>query len=102
LPDGDYYVEASAPAFSVDEHVIKIRDITGGLDLMAGTAEYAPTSVQNRSFVFGRFNLSGGPSSIELQHRCQTTKTIDGLGNASDVDFGVNNIFGVVKIWKVG
>jgi len=101
LPDGDYYIEASAPGYSVNQHATKIRDVNGAVDLRIGTAEIAPGGSQTRSFVSGRFTISGGPKPIELRHRSQTSQNTNGFG-IGDIDLGVLNIFSIIKLWKVG
>jgi hypothetical protein len=98
LPAGDYYVEASAPAYAVNRHRTKLQNITAGATLLLGTTEYTQANVQNRSFVFGEFTL-GSSSAIELQHRCSVTVTINGLGVQSG--FGDIEIYSEFKVWKL-
>ena len=85
LPAGTYWIEASAPAFMVNQHQIKVYDITNTADLIIGASQYASVTgvVLNRSFCEGRITLAG-ITVIELQHRCATTRVPDGLGTPSN------------------
>lgn len=100
LPAGTYFIDASCPAISVDNHVAKLRNTTDGADLLVGTVERSESaqSVQSRSFVRGRFTIAG-TKNIELQHRCQTTKSTTGLGDAANV--GVAEVYSEVMIWRI-
>ena len=99
LPAGTYYVEASAPGRAVARHKAKLRDTTGSVDLIHGTSEYVFTAqIGTQSFVQGRFTLSV-TSVLELQHRCSVTLATTGFGVESN--FGVIEIYTVVRIWKV-
>jgi len=120
LEKGVYYAEISAPAFNVNEHVARLADVTDNPGAQAdtvilGTSEFAPdtalwqdsvpagmtvaASAQTRSIVTGRFSLSS-QRTLEIQHRCARTQTLDGFG--SDAGFyEVNNVFTIVKMWKL-
>jgi hypothetical protein len=99
LPAGTYHVEASAPAYGVEEHVVRLYNTTDASLIMPGTAENSnsgsPTTT--RSSLSGRFVLSG-TKNIELQHRCAATKSTTGLGIASSFSA---SILADIKIWKV-
>jgi len=101
LPEGTYYIEASAPAFAVNKHRIKVRDITGAADLIIGTSERSEfgSGVVSSSDACGRFTLSVS-SLIEIQHRCTTTSNTDGFGE--EVNVGPHEVYTDVRIWKVG
>lgn len=122
LEKGTYIVDASCPAFNVNEHVARLADVTddpgdAADTVVLGTSEFAPdtalwrdsipgamsvaSSAQTRSHIKGKFSLSG-TRTLEIQHLCSTTQTVDGFG--SDGDFYVNNtpnVFTVVQMWKV-
>jgi len=99
LQSGKYNIEAYAPAMQVNGHVIKIRDITSSVDIIIGTSGYAATS--------GASNLSKAISDLEVisnttfevQHRCNTTKATNGLGNP--LNFGVDEVYTTIKITKL-
>jgi hypothetical protein len=101
LPSGTYYIHASAGAYSVDRHKLKLRNTTDSSDTLIGTAEQCENAgtVSNRSFVIGRFTI-GAQKTFELQHRCTTTITGNGFGLSST--FGTEiEVYADVQIWKV-
>lgn len=104
LPAGTYYIEASAPAFATQNHVLKLANITDTADTLIGTAEFhqpgndAGEEHYGRSFVRGRFTIAA-EKVFELQHRCLTTKATNGFGSAAN--FGVVEVYADVAIWKV-
>jgi len=101
LPAGTYYMEASAPAHRIGDHRAKLKDITGGVDLLTGTAETISPGAfsQTRSFISGRFTLSVA-SVLEVQHRAENTDADDGFG--ASTGFGPHEFYTDVRIWKVG
>ena len=100
LPSGTYYIHASAPAYGVNAHKIKLRNTTDSSDTIIGTSENtaAVDGVTNHSFVIGRFTITA-QKVFELQHRVQTTLATEGLGVKSN--FSVVEVYADVKIWKV-
>lgn len=120
LERGVYYAEISAPAFNVNEHVARLADVTDdpgaqGDTVILGTTEFAAdtalwmdstnnpmvvaSSGQTRSHVTGRFTLSG-QRTLEIQHRCSNTQTIDGFGS-DGAFYETNNVYTIVKMWQV-
>ena len=97
---GTYRILASAPGNRTNRHKIKLRNITDGADEMIGTSELmqAESWVQSRSFIIGLFTIAD-TKTFEIQHQCQTTRTTDGFGFASN--FGVIEIYTDVQLWKV-
>jgi hypothetical protein len=112
IEPGYYHVEASAPAYRVDKHQTRLRDVTGGSTLLIGSTEMCgrstglliDTYVQTRSFVSGYFATSS-QIDIELQHRCFSTQLADGLGlgiwGPGD-DFGEDECFAKLNIRRIG
>lgn len=100
LPAGDYYFEASAPAFEAGTHRIRLQNITGAATIFYGTSEENGSDRigQTRSFVSGRFTL-GVPSALEVQHRVGASQGGSGHGGANG---WAVEIYTDVKIWKVG
>ena len=99
LSSGKYIIEASATAMQVNGHVIKIRDITNSIDINIGTPVYAASSgASNLSQVISDLEITSN-TTLEVQHRCNTTKATNGLGNP--LNFGVDEIYTQVKITKV-
>jgi len=122
LEAGTYYIEASAPAFNVREHVARLADTTdasGGsaATVVLGTSEYAAdyttwtaddggaghthlisgTASQSRSLVRGRFELLS-QRTLEIQHRCTSTQTTNGFGSAAGF-YETSNVYTQVQMW---
>lgn len=102
LQPGTYHIEGSAPAFRVSEHKSKIRNITDSTDAIIGTVETSGNSdaCSTRSFVADTITISSA-KVFEYQHRCVTTVTTDGFGNAPLSSFGDSEVFSQLKITKV-
>lgn len=94
LPAGTYECWISAPAIQVDRHMIRLRDTTAGSTIITGTSEISLTTDLRgtRSFLYHKFTISVS-SALEVQHRCQTTKTTNG--------FGLEGNFSVVETYAV-
>ena len=97
LPAGTYEVHASAPAFDVDRHAMRIQDTTNTTTLVNGTPMYASEThdVSNQCIAMGHFTLAGS-ADIEVQHRCQTGKADNGLG--VEGNFGENEVYTQITI----
>lgn len=82
IQPGVYYIRASAPAYRVDGHQIRLQDTGLGITLSEGTAEYSPSaadSSQTRSSLEVILHITTA-KTIQLQHRCTTTRSTDGFG----------------------
>ena len=101
LPSGTYYIHASAPAYSIDRHKLKLRNTTDSSDTLIGTSEQGENAYAgfNRSFVIGRFTIAA-QKTFELQHRCTTTISTNGFGLSSTWS-GEIEVYTAVQIWKV-
>ena len=99
LAAGSYLVKASAPAIGVNNHKIKIYNVTDSADVEIGTTEYAHASdyTGERSFVTARFTISGS-KAFEIRHQCETTKSTYGLGRGYGMS--VVELFTLVEIYK--
>lgn len=100
LPAGDYECWASAPAFAVEEHMIRLQNITGTATIATGTSENAAAAVNasTSSTLYTKFTL-GVSSALEIQHRCVATKTDRGFGE--DTNFGTVETYAIVMFRKV-
>jgi hypothetical protein len=114
LPAGDYYVEASAPAFNVGNHIARLADVTSSPSATAptvvlGTTEFCPNapstapvgdeSSQTRSKVTGRFQLAQS-AKLELQHLTEHQSNFDGFGAGAGF-YTVDNVYSTVRIWQL-
>jgi len=100
LPAGTYQVFATPSAISVGSHKSRLQNTTAATTLALGETAYNNTSfaAYTTSTIQAYFVLATS-STIELQHRCQTTKTTDGYGIASS--FGDSEIYSQITIFKV-
>jgi hypothetical protein len=100
LPAGTYQVFASAPAFRVDNHKLRLQNTTAATTIQIGSSEYTlnTTEVVTNSLLNAYFTLSVS-STIELQHRCATTRATNGLGVPTS--FTDNEIYSQITITKV-
>ena len=99
LAAGTYKVRGHAPAYRVNNHKIKLRNITDSTDVVIGTSEYTGSGefMQTRSFLEGRFTIDSS-KVFELQHRCVSTSSLLGMG--FDSTFGVIEVYGIIELWK--
>jgi hypothetical protein len=100
LPAGSYRVLATAPAFFVDRHKTRLQNTTATTTIAIGTSELCASgdNVTNCSTITTYFTLSVS-STIELQHRCASTKTVNGLGISTS--FGDSEVYATIQIEKV-
>jgi len=102
LPAGTYRVIASAPAQKTDWHKIKLYNITDSTDDIIGINAYGAAgaeNVQTDAKIINALVTIAGTKVFEIQHRCLTTKTINGFGVATS--FGVIEIYTAVFIEKI-
>jgi len=100
LPAGTYVCKASAPAYKLDEHKIRIYDTTNTTTLLLGTSEYisGAIAIAGRAFVSGEFTL-GGEVAIEVQHYCNRTQAANGFGYPCNIA-SVNEVYTTIEIWR--
>ena len=101
LDAGTYEIDATAPAYSINIHKAKLRNITDGSDEIIGVsmAAGALNSLYNNAVVADIFTIAAS-KVFEIQHYCSTTKTTNGFGIASVL--GVDEVYTQVHIRKVG
>lgn len=100
LPAGTYYIEGLAPGLGVRAHQAFLRNITDGTTTITGSAEFTDntTAVTTKSNLDGKFTIASA-KAFELQHRCSSTKTSNGLGEPAG--FGPYEVYTDVRIWKL-
>ena len=98
LQAGTYLIKASAPAYYVYDHMIKLYNVTASADIAFGTSEYTghASGVQTRSFLVARITISAA-TTFEIRHKCINTKTNNGFGEATGL--GVEKYL-IVEIYK--
>jgi hypothetical protein len=97
LPSGTYYINARAPAYNVDEHKLKLRNITDSSDTIIGSSEQNADLDYDSAFLTGRFTITA-EKTFELQHRFGFDAA-NGFGLACS--FSVVEVYADVQIWKV-
>lgn len=102
LPSGTYRIFATAPAFAINRHKAKLRNITDSSDTLLGTSNYASATgtAHSDSLIKGIFTITSS-KTFEIQHQCQTTST-DTRGFGVESNFSVNEIYTQVELWKLG
>lgn len=101
LADGTYWIEAEVPASDVANHRARLYNATDAATAVLGSSARANTQADNApSFIRGRFTVSGGPKTFEIQDICGTTKATTGFGVASNLD-SQTEIYTDVRIWKI-
>ncbi len=103
LTAGTYIVRAVAPAFGVDRHQLRLRNVTDGATLATGVVAFAANSGgtptdQTYAELNGVFTI-GASKAIELQHQGQTTKATNGFGIEANF---TTEVYAVVEFWKIG
>lgn len=100
LDAGTYECLIKCPAYRVDNHKARLRNITDNSTTLEGTGEFTVDSadyVQTSSFIMGRFTIAAG-KAFEIQHYCSTGRANDGLG--VPVSF-VNEVYTIAEFRKV-
>ncbi len=80
LSQGKYWISASAPAYSVTSHQLRLRNIIENKTVLLGTSESTSISgIQTRSFIEGIIDIEK-ETEFELQHYLNNSKTKCGYG----------------------
>ena len=100
LGAGSYLIRAHAPAFKVDRHALRIKNVTDNTTVQDGITEHASssTSTATRAIVVGRVTITAS-KAFEIRHKCQTTRSGNGLG-VSATTIADTSIYTVVEIYK--
>ncbi len=85
LPNaGTYFIEWSAPAYKVTDHISRLYDVTGDAALETGFNQYAHDNyglTMSRSEGFYRHTITGS-NTYKIQHYCNWTNSSIGFGFA--------------------
>jgi hypothetical protein len=100
LQPGTYHIFGDAQFFRTNECKVRIQNITAGTSALIGESGYSDgtNGGHHSPIVCGEITITAA-TTFELQWRGGTTKTINGLGVASN--FGVNEVYATVQIQKI-
>lgn len=100
LPAGTYLIRASAPAYKVDYHQIRLYNVTDSAVIAYGSDEYCGSGlfVSTRSVLTTRFTI-GGSKAIRLEHYGLTTKATNGFGVPNN--FGGTEVYALLEIVRL-
>lgn len=100
LAPGTYRVFARAPAFGVNGHKIRLRNVTAGTTLLTGSTSYSSNTTAAAvvdATLRGQITVAAG-QALELQHYCQLAQATTGLGGTTNV--GEAEVFAEIEFWK--
>lgn len=104
LPAGRYRISAYAPAFFVNTHKARLRNITDAETVDEGTSAKSNDDSTNsettqESVIRFEFEIEEA-KTFEIQHQCETTGNTNGFGTATTFSTD-NEIYTVVELWKL-
>jgi hypothetical protein len=101
LQAGTYRIRAQVPAYAVHRHKAKLRNVTDSVDVIIGSAEFCLSSsnIVTHSVIVGEFTITA-TKTYEVQHRIEISNGANDAGPAWNV--GVNEVYTIVEIWKIG
>ena len=99
LQAGTYKIYASAPAYLVKEHQIKLYNVTASADIAFGVPQYSSDAmrVTQNAELYHRFTI-GAARTFEIRHYGDLTKTNNGFGVPTN--FGNVVKYLIVEIYK--
>lgn len=102
LQPGVWYTRIQAPAYRVDGHRLRLRNITAGTTIQIGQAGYTPNatdSTQSTAYIMAEFTLAA-VTVLEVQHRCTTTQATNGFGLPVNID-SLQEVYTVAEFWRI-
>lgn len=101
LNAGTYEIEAEAVGVGVTNHQAQLYNISDSIVTLPGSSEFSSSTQASSTWskISGNFTISSS-KIFEIQHQCGTTNNTIGLGYGSS--FGIDNIYTIVKITKIG
>jgi hypothetical protein len=96
LVAGTYYIYGSAPAFKATRHQTRFFNVNDGTTAIVGTSAYCSSgdNIQTRSFIEGVVTIASA-KTFQFQHQCQTTRSTDGFGIASNF---TSEVYATIRI----
>lgn len=105
LPAGTWLIRASAPAYRVDRHRIRLWNVTAVTPVAQGegTSEYS-FAAQDDTVTHSKLEVIvtlTNPTEFRIEHRTSATRNQDGFGVAA-VFSGIDEIYTTVTCSRVG
>lgn len=99
LVAGTYRVKIHVPAFAIERHRAKLRNITDASDELHSVTAFTDNSnaIITSASISGEFTISES-KVFEVQHRAEFSLASVGYGPASS--FGIIEIYTQVELWK--
>lgn len=100
---GTYRCRITAPAFNIQAHKARLRNITDSATILVGTSTWSTFSAsplagtQSESIIIGSFVLAG-TKTLEIQHYCGATQGANGFGVASST--GEVEVYTIAEFWR--
>jgi len=100
LSAGTYLIRASAPAFKVDRHAIRLKNVTDDTTVQDGALAFCTTadSVQTNAILSARVTITSS-KAFEIRHKCETSRSGNGFGIKSNAIANAS-IYTIVEIYK--
>ncbi len=95
-PGSSYTIRASAPAYGVTRHKIRLYNVTDSVVVQNGSSEYATNLVQTRSVLTARVQPASA-KVYRIEHYCQSANFNYDLGQASSIS-GTTEVYTIVEI----
>lgn len=105
LQSGTYYIYASAPAFGVGKHQIRLQNVSDNITEMYGTSSYSGCGALGYAAINNAAELTHTmfllqAKTFEIQHQCEVTQAANGFGVAAG--FASNfEVYTRVQIYKI-
>jgi hypothetical protein len=102
LGAGKYRIEAWASGNTCACHQIRLRNITDGSTTLSGMKCHGDSGVgvQTAALLRGEFTITG-TKVFEIQHNCQTTKAVNGMGISNTFTGDEASVHAIVEIRKL-
>jgi 5-hydroxyisourate hydrolase-like protein (transthyretin family) len=84
LQAGTYLIKANAAGYYVQDHMIKLYNVTASADIAFGTSAYSNVQAQTRSFLVTRITI-GAARTFEIRHKSGATKSTNGFGESTNL-----------------
>lgn len=99
LQPGTYHIQGNVPANNVSGHIARLyNNTTSSVAIKGSNASCKGVMSQSYSIISGSITISGSAQSFIIQHKCDNTTLINGLGSASG--YGSNEIYTTINITK--